>query len=228
MDKLKKLLYGKNKWIAAAVVIIVTVAGVMIHRSMTFPAKECVQTIMNVMYKGISQSDKDIEFLTGENGVDAQELYDEAVDARKETFKQYFGITELTEEGEEKLEEFVKDLYCNYVIYDIKGTKKKGDNYVVTVEVSPLAFDSLVDKDKTEDTFRKQTEDGDYMKFSEAEYQTEFLKLLVENYEDALSKDPDYNKEKEYTMTLKKSGNTYVPSQKDYNKIERALIDFSK
>lgn len=226
MNAIKRLLQVKNTILVAVLVLVMAMLAVVIHRRVTFPAEECVQLIMDVMSKGTGSYEKKLEAVTGEKSTKVQEIYEEAVSLRKERLKQYFGITALTGQGEEMLEEFVEDLYCDYIDYDVKGAKKKNKNYTVTVEVSSMDFSSLADEKELQDSFREKTENGEYLLLNEAEYQTEFLKYLLEHYTQALLKEPGYNKKKEYTLTLKKSGNTYLPLQEDYEKIEAAFILF--
>lgn len=228
MNKLKKMLKGRNGIAAVVAVLVLILVVVIVCKNMSFPSKECAKTIMTIMCEGSYDSDKDFKQISKETKEDAEEYYNKAIDTRVETLKQYFGITELTEDGEKILREFVENLYAMYTSYTIKGTDKQDDNYVVKVEVKPLAFYKLIDIEEFSDAFRKKAEDGEYATLSDAEYQTAFLKEVIKEYNEALEQSPEYLKKTKQVLTLKKSGNTYIPSQKDYDKIEESLISFSK
>lgn len=229
LKKLNDMLKGRKKIVMAVIAVVICGAfGLLIYQNTRFPVKECVETILDVMYKGNIYQNQDFESVTVQNKEEAQQLYNQAMENRKNTLKQYFGITQLSEEGEEVLEEFAENLYKNYISYEIDSCKEKDEDYIITLEVRPVAFYELIDKEKFMENFRLKTEDGEYDLLMPEEYETVYLKALIGEYQKALEKKTGYLKKREIQLTLQQSGDIYLPSQEDFQKVEKALIAFSK
>lgn len=191
----------------------------------SFPAGEYAEALCDVYYK---EEFEDYATLTGAKEKDIQEDYDTAVTLQARAYMEYFGLEELNEDGQERLEKFVRNVYA-YAKYDISSVKEKGSGYAVTVEVEPIAFYKLAEKEVNEyqEEFRLKTEDGKYLEVDEAAYQSEYLEGLLKVYESHLE-DIEYLDKKEFALILQKSGKEYVVEEDGFAKLDAAVIAFSK
>lgn len=215
-----------KKWFIGIGALILLAVGLLIgYQFLSFPSEEYVEAALDAMYK---QNYKTYQELTGAKEKEIAKAYEEGITIQAEVWKQYFGITDLSEKGEEELKEFIRMVY-DYVEYDAISTKKKGENLVVTVKINPIAFYKILDPNKFLEEFRLKAEDGAYLKLSDSQYQEEYLSQLMKEYEKKFT-NGDYETLEEVTckLTLKKAGNEYIPNQDEFAKIDQALIAFAK
>ncbi|MCI8371629.1 MAG: hypothetical protein HFI75_04400 [Lachnospiraceae bacterium] len=215
-----------KKWIIGVGTVLILAAAIFVgYQLLSFPAEEYAEAALDAMYK---EEFEDYSELTGADSKEIAQAYEEGMEQQAEVFQQYFGITSLSKEGQQKLDEFVRMVY-DYVEYEAAGSKKQGENRVVTVRVRPIAFYKILNEKKFAESFRQKTEDGEYLKLSEEQYQDEYLSQLVKEYEKAFAEGTyETLKEEEYTLTLKRTGSRYVPDSGEFAEIDQALFAFSK
>lgn len=216
----------KKRWmIGILAVCLAALAGITAWKMFSFPAKEYAKAALDAMYK---ERFEDYKELTGASEKELEKNYQKGIQLEMESFRQYFGVTQLTEEGEKQLEEFVR-MVNTYLQYEVTGAKKKGESIVVTVKVNPLALYQMVDAKACMKEFRRKAEDGEYLELTDDLYEDAFLAFIINKYEQMFdSEKTKFLGAKEYPLTLKKAGREYIPSNDEFEKIDRALIAFSK
>lgn len=192
---------------------------------LSFPAEEYVQALCDVYYR---EEFEDYQTLTGAKEQEVQKDYEEALFVQAQIYMDYFGVDDLDEETMGQLEQFVQKVYA-YADYDVSSVEEKGNDFCVKVEIKPLAFYKLAQKEieSYQEDFRQKTEDGEYLKLEDTAYQSEYVQGLLEVYEQHLE-ELEYEDKVTCQLVLQKSGKEYVVLEKDFAKLDEIVVAFEK
>lgn len=212
----------KNYICLIAFILIFALSGCSLTK---FPGDDYVESVMDYFYRGDFEG---YQTFTNENNKNLQKVYEKGVKEQTKAYLAYFGLDDISDQAYTKLEAFVKMVY-EYASYEITDAVLEEKKQEITVLIRPVAFYSLASKeiDAYAEQFRQQTEDGKYLYEDEKAYQSAYLEGLLKVYEKHLD-DITYLDEQTFTITLRKSGSEYIPGEGEFEKIDAAVIAFSK
>lgn len=222
MDNTKKTgELSLKKIFVILVLLVLVIAAVVLIFAFKFPAKRYVKSALNAICYDES---KDYMKYTNTSKEEVDEAVNEDLNLQAEAYAAYFGVENLSDASVELLREFAKDVY-SYSKFKVTKSKKTKDGYTVTVKVTPLKFSDFANKNvkKYIKEFNKKAEDGEFLYDSDAIYEEEFLKGLVEVYRSEFE-NIEYGSAKKITVKIKETADKRYSA--DLTDVLNALVEF--
>lgn len=182
-----------------------------------------IKSLIAINYLGAT---KDYIDASGANKEDADALYDANIELLTDNILTYYSIKiDDAPEMRDAFKELAKTIYSK-VNYKVDKARKDGSVYLVDVTIYPI---NLFAQTSTEvasyvDTFNADVRTGTYNDYSLTDYETVFAQGLI----DILSagcENMTYADPQVVTVEIIEDGNKYYISDRDFMKIDAAMIN---
>lgn len=187
--------------------------------------QEYVKSLIAINYLGVSE-----EYIksTGASKEDADALYEANAELLANNILTYYGIT--ISDASEMTEQYVdlaKTIYSK-VNYKVSPAYKDGSVYLVDVTIYPINLfaQSSADVANYVNKFNEGVARGDYNDYTLVQYETEFSTGMLEILNDA-ALNMTYADPVTVTVEIVVDGDTYYISERDFLKIDAAMINSS-
>ena len=187
--------------------------------------QEYVKSLIAINYLGVSE-----EYIksTGASKEDADALYEANAELLANNILTYYGIT--ISDASEIMDQYVnlaKNIYGK-VNYKVSPAYKDGSVYLVDVTIYPMNIFAQSSGDITNyvNTFNEGVANGDYNDYTLVQYETEFSTGILEILNEAAT-NMTYTDPVTVTVEIVVDGDTYYISERDFLKIDAAMINSS-
>ena len=181
-----------------------------------------IKSLIAINYMGATQ---DYIKASGASQEEADNLYQANVEYLANNIITYYDIT-ITDAPELKEDylELARLIYskCNYTV---SKARKEGNFYLVDVTIYPMDLFAQTAPEVTAyvETFNQGVKDGIYDDYTLTEYETEFSKGMVEILTNG-ALNMTYCDPVTITVEIIEDGNTYYISDRDFLRIDAAMI----
>lgn len=181
-----------------------------------------IKSLIAINYLGAT---KDYIKASGANKEDADALYDANIELLTDNILSYYSVNiDDAPELRESFKDLARTIYSK-VNYKVDKARKDGSVYLVDITVYPINLFSQTSAEVTTyiNTFNDSVKAGTYNDYTLAEYETEFAQGLVDilktGCESMTYADPQV-----VTVEIIEDGNKYYISDRDFMKIDAAMI----